>query len=347
MTVKMVVDRRPSTPEKQDQDDACKLRCRGVVFRSVLCSLTQAHAKCRRIAELLMQRRSPVNLYIRLNSWLWKRLPTKLRNTMPLRWYGTSLHKLICRRADRRQFTGTFFLRNRPALELMGRLAGQKINGSTLNVAVLGCSIGAEIYSILSVIRSARPDLKVRLCAVDNSAEVLKVAKEAFYSIKICDFVGSSIFERMTEAEFMEMFEGDRRGARVRPWLREGITWYLSDANDPGLRRVVGPQDMVVASNFLCHMAPSEAENCLRNIAKIVKPGGYLFLTGIDLDVRTKVARELHWLPIPELIEEIHEGDPSLRRDWPSKWWGLEPLNTKRDDWQTRYAAVFQLNEAD
>jgi len=257
------------------------------------------------------------------------------------------LHKLICRRADRRQFTGTFFLRNRPALELMGRLAGQKINGSTLNVAVLGCSIGAEIYSILSVIRSARPDLKVRLCAVDNSAEVLKVAKEAFYSIKICDFVGSSIFERMTEAEFMEMFEGDRRGARVRPWLREGITWYLSDANDPGLRRVVGPQDMVVASNFLCHMAPSEAENCLRNIAKIVKPGGYLFLTGIDLDVRTKVARELHWLPIPELIEEIHEGDPSLRRDWPSKWWGLEPLNTKRDDWQTRYAAVFQLNEAD
>jgi hypothetical protein len=28
-------------------------------------------------------------------------------------------------------------------------------------------------------------------------------------------------------------------------------------------------------------------------------------------------------------------------------WWGLEPLNTKRGDWQTRYAAVFQLNEGD
>ena len=36
-----------------------------------------------------------------------------------------------------------------------------------------------------------------------------------------------------------------------------------------------------------------------------------------------------------------------MRRDWPSAWCGLEPLNTKRDDWQMRYAAVFQLNEGD
>src|SRR5262249_51605269 len=296
---------------------------------------------------LRVRTRSPVNLYIRLSSWLWNRLPAKLRNTMPLRWYATKLHKLICRRANRRQFTGTFFLRNRPELELMRRLAGQKPIRSTLNIAVLGCSIGAEIYSILSTIRGARPDLNVRLCAVDNSAEVLKVAEEAFYTNSTCDFVGSSIFERITEAEFGEMFEGDRREARTRSWLREGISWHLRDAGDAGLMRAVGPQDMVVASNFLCHMAPSEAENCLRNLSSIVKPEGYLFVTGIDLDVRAKVARELRWRPIPELIEEIHDGDPCMRQDWPCKWWGLEPLDTKRDDWRMRYAAVFQLNEGD
>jgi hypothetical protein len=101
-------------------------------------------------------------------------------------------------------------------------------------------------------------------------------------------------------------------------------------------------QDMVVASNFLCHMEPSEAENCLRNVAGIVKPGGYL--SGIDLDVRTKVARDLCLRPVSELIEEIHEGDPALPRDWPFQWWGLEPLNKKRD-WQMRYAAVYRVNE--
>jgi len=264
-----------------------------------------------------------------------------------MRWYGMILHSLVRRRANRRQFTGTFFLRNRPTLELMRRLTGQKPQGSTLNIAVLGCSIGAEVYSIQWTIRSSRPDLDVRLSAVDNSAEVLKVAKEAVYTSQTCDFVGSSIFERMTDSEFGEMFEGDRREARARPWIREGISWHLSDAGDPGLIRVLGPQEMVVASNFLCHMAPPEAENCLRNIARIVKPGGYLFVSGIDLDVRAEVARDLRWRPVPELIEEIHDGDPSVRGDWPCAWWGLEPLDTKRADWQMRYASVFRPNEGD
>jgi hypothetical protein len=55
-------------------------------------------------------------------------------------------------------------------------------------------------------------------------------------------------------------------------------------------------------------------------------------MTGIDLDVRTKVARDVCCSrPVPELIEESHEGDPVLRRDWPFQWWGLEALNKKRD----------------
>lgn len=303
------------------------------------------HSSMTKIARLLMRRRSPVNLYIRLNTWVWKRLPSELRNTGPMRWYGTIFHRLVSRRANRKQFTGTFFFRNRPQLELMRRLAGKKPPGSTLKIAVLGCSIGAEVYSILLATRTARPDLSVCMSAIDNSAEVLQVAKEATYSAQIGDLVGEAIFERMTDAEFAEMFEGDRREARVRPWLREGISWHLGDAGDPGLVRVLGPHDMVVASNFLCHMGPSEAENCLRNIARIVKPGGYLFATGVDLDVRAKVAREMCLRPVPELIDEIHEGDPVLRRDWPFAWWGLEPLNKQRDDWQLRYATAFLVNE--
>ena len=106
-----------------------------------------------------------------------------------MRFYGTLLHKLVCDRAKRKQFTGTFFFRNRPAFELMRRLALPKPGGSTLNIAVLG-SIGAEVYSILLTIRKARPDLVVRMCAVDKSPEVLKVASEAVYSGQTCDLVG-------------------------------------------------------------------------------------------------------------------------------------------------------------
>ena len=143
-------------------------------------------------------------------------------------------------------------------------------------------------------------------------------------------------------------------GARVRSWIRGGISWHLGDAGDPDLVRTLGPQDivvannfLVVANNFLCHMEKTQAEQCLRNIAGLVRLGGHLCVTGIDLDVRAKVARDLRWQPVTELINEIHEGDLSLRRDWPYKWWGLEPLDPERDDWHLRYATVFRLNDTD
>ena len=295
-------------------------------------------------AAFRMRRRSALGLYIRLNSWAWRRLPGRLRHTRLMRDYGTILHRVV-RQAERRQFSGTFFFRNRPQLELMCRLIERKAVGSTLNLAILGCSIGAEIYSILLTVRSARPDLKVSVWAVDNSAEVLSVARGAVYTKELNEVVGSSIFERMTGREFEELFERGGDVARVRPSFREGINWHLGDAGDPDLMHITGPQDIVVASNFLCHMNPAEAENCLRNLARIVKRGGHLFVTGVDLDVRAKVASELGWQPILDLIEEIHEGDPALRRDWPCKWWGLEPLNKSRADWKMRYASVFRLNE--
>jgi CheR methyltransferase, SAM binding domain len=247
---------------------------------------------------------------------------------------------MVCLRASRQQYFGTFFLRNRPALELMCRLAQHKAHGS---IVVLACSIGAEVYSILWVIRSARPDLKVVLCAVDISEKALNFAEKGIYGPNTSELVGAPIFERLTAHDKREIFDWQGDQAKVKSWVREGITWRLGDAADPEVIRDLGPQHMVVASNFLCHMAPPDAEKCRRNIGQLVSAGGYLFVSGVDLEVRTTVALNLGWEPVPELIAEIHDGDPSVRADWPWQWWGLEPLNRRRHDWQTRYAAALGL----
>src|SRR5437870_11059593 len=233
--------------------------------------------------------KSPAGFYLRLNKQIWERLPSRVRNLHAFRSYGAWLHSLVCLGARRQQFFGTFFLRNRPALELMRRLARKKPHRSTLRITVLGCSIGAEVYSILWTIRSARPDLKVLLEAVDISKDILSFAEEGVYTSNTAELVGASIFERMTKAEMAEMFDWEGDQAKVKPWLREGITWHLRDAADPELMRILGPQDMVVASNFLCHMAQADAEKCLRNVARLVSLGGYLIVSGVDLDIRTKV----------------------------------------------------------
>jgi len=242
-------------------------------------------------------------------------------------------------------YLGTFFLRNRPELELLRRLSGLASEGRKVRIAVLGSSNGAEVYSIAWALRSAQPDAKLDMQAIDISPEAVKAARTGLYEPGVSELVDEPIFERMTAKEMEEMFEriGDR--LMIKPWIREGIVWHVGDALDPRILETLGPQDIVVANRFLCHMRPPDAERCIRNIARLVVPGGYLFVSGVDLDVRTKVASDLGWNPVQELLQEIHEGDPSLRVSWPHKYWGLEPIDRRRSDWKIRYASVFQVGE--
>jgi chemotaxis methyl-accepting protein methylase len=298
---------------------------------------------------------------------IWNHLPASLRVRSAGQMYGRYVHYLVRLNAQRNQYFATFFLRNRPELELMCRLLDCKAYGSTLKISVLACSKGAEVYSMVWTIRSARPDLRLSMHAVDISQEILEFAQRGVYSRKNLDALNAPhnggitdredvtwntcrdqnapIFERMTDEEVEAMCEVEGDQVRVKPWLREGIAWLGADAGDPELVGVLGPQDIVVANRFLCHMEPGAAEKCLRNIARLVKPGGYLFVSGIDLDVRTRVAQDMGWKPVTELMREIHEGDASLRRGWPLDYWGLEPFREDRPDWNIRYASVFQIGE--
>jgi SAM-dependent methyltransferase len=281
--------------------------------------------------------------FLSANEWVWGRLPTDIRATRPMRLYGSFLHSLVKLRSSRRQFHGTFFFRNRPELEMIRALADRKPRGAALRICVLACSNGAEVYSILWTIRSVRPDLRVIAQAVDISNEVVEIGEKGVYSSEASDLIGSSIFDRIMEQEIDSMFNRHNGELQIKSWLKEGIEWRVGDAGAPGLLEMLGEQDIVVANKFLCHMRSPEAERCLRNLSRLVRFGGYLVVSGVDLDVRTKVAHELRWLPLQELMEEIHNGDSSVLLDWPWKYWGLEPFDRNKEDWRIRYASVFKV----
>lgn len=287
--------------------------------------------------------KSPVNFYLRLNQGIWHKLPPAFTSLAPVRAYGDFLNVLARRRRVRAQAFSTFFLRNRPELELIRRLLEKKNHGETLRVTVLGCSTGPEAYSIAWRIRSARPDLKLVLHAADIAKDAVEFAKRGVYVRKTAELTNTDICERMTPQEVDEFFDKDGEALSVKPWIREGIEWRVGDAGDPGLVDALGAQDMVVANNFMCHMEVPDAEACLRNIARLVKPNGFLFVSGIDLDVRTRVAMDLGWKPLEELSEEIHEGDPCMREIWPCHYGAVEPLSKKKPDWRIRYTAAFQI----
>ena len=246
---------------------------------------------------------------------VWNHLPAGLRRLSLGQAYGRHLHALVRFHSERKQYFGTFFLRNRAELQLMCQLLDAKAYGSSVKMSVLACSKGAEVYSIVWAIRTSRPDLKLSVYALDISQEILEFAERGVYSRE-----------------------------EPEPWLKEGVVWIRGDAGDPEIVNRLGLQDLVVANRFLCHMKPAAAEKCLTNVARLVKPGGYLFVSGIDLDVRTKVAVEMAWKPVMNLMRELHEGDTSLRRGWPLEYWGLEPFRDARTDRKIRYASVFEID---
>lgn len=275
--------------------------------------------------------------FLRANAFVWFRLPKPVLEIPQVQTYGVYLQKLVRMRSPREQNPRTYFLRNRPELELICELATRdRPQGATFKITVLACSMGAEAYTILSGIKKARPDLQVTMHAMDIAPEPLSIAKEGLWD------PGAFQLERLTPGEIDEFFDREGNKLRVKKWLREGVAFELADATEPTVSKRLGPQDMVIANRFLCHMQPATAETALRNIATLVAPQGYLVCSGVDVDVRTKVMASLGWTPILDRIEELHDGDHTLRDGWPWEYWALEPLDKSRPDWQLRYATVFR-----
>jgi hypothetical protein len=90
-----------------------------------------------RISQSRFLRRYLGRPYLFMNIWIWNHLPAFLAFWRPVRRYGCHLQSLLQPRATRRQSVGTFFFRNRPELELLIRLLDQKLQNSTVKVAIL------------------------------------------------------------------------------------------------------------------------------------------------------------------------------------------------------------------
>jgi chemotaxis methyl-accepting protein methylase/mannose-6-phosphate isomerase-like protein (cupin superfamily) len=321
-----------------------------------------------RVIRVRIFGKSPTNAFLRVNQCFWNILPSSFVALRLVDWYGHVLHAMARVQIPRAQTHSTYFLGNRPELELIRRLVAGKGASDTVRVAVLGCSVGAEVYSIAWEIRKARPDLRLIMHGIDISTEAVAFAKRGVYSLKAeagdqdihdygaagcwrigragSELVGAEIFDRMTAAEKTECFDLEGELASVKKWIKDGINWHVGDVKSPEILDTIGAQDIVVSSNFLCHMEDPEAERSLRNIARLVNRQGYLFVSGINLDIRARVASELRWEPVADLLEEIHEGDPCLTDLWPCQYAGLEPLNKRRQDWRIRYATAFRLAAA-
>ena len=101
----------------------------------------------------------------------WNGLPTRVRSWKRTQDLGRRIHRRARRVQPRGGGCFTRFFRNVPQLELVRDLVLERVPGAPVKILSLGCSTGAELYSILWLIRTARPTQAVEALGIDTAEE--------------------------------------------------------------------------------------------------------------------------------------------------------------------------------
>lgn len=267
---------------------------------------------------------------------VWNRLPESLLTTHVFRVLGHQIHKRVSAYQGRAQTPWTRFMRNKPLLELIANIVRNEVAATPVKIASIGCSLGAELYSLLYLIRLGPDVIRIEATGADISSEIVAQAEGGRFRRDASELAG------LSDHEITEMFVVQNDSLDVRDRIREGTRWIIVDARHPKFTEILGRQDVVLANNFLGPMLDAEAESCFGNIMEVTKPGGYLVIDGINLDLKTRLVSRYGLKPIPTRVDEIHRADVT-KQDWPWVRWALEPIDRERSDWQERYSAVFQI----
>lgn len=154
--------------------------------------------------------------------------------------------------------------------ELMARRAGER----RLDLWCAACSSGQEPYSLAMMMRDHFPMLgtwKVNLLATDFSNAMLRRCREGLYSQ-------------------IEVNRGLPATSLVRHFSKDGLEWRLRESVRQMVQfkelNLIQPwpalpaMDIVFMRNVLIYFDGEARRQVLRNLLKVLKPDGWLFLGG-------------------------------------------------------------------
>lgn len=220
-----------------------------------------------------------------------------------------------------------------PVLEFV---AGRKPT-LPLRVIVMGCSNGAEAYTIASILVARVPPVEFRVDAFDIDGNIIEKARSARYH------ADEVLNNKVLTPDFIpSTFEIDRGTYRVKEEIAARVTFHVADVLSPDLEKGVGRCDIVFAQNFLFHLNRADAGRAFENLCSLLNSRAALFVDGMDLGLRQKRTRIRRLAPLDFRIEEIHnEARRARAAGWPDRYWGLEPFMTFTRNWRRRYATIF------
>jgi len=278
----------------------------------------------------------------RYEAWLARmtsiaQMNRRLFDLTPARWVGRYIYNWRRQHQSPSQSTTTKFFRNLEQLAaLEGPLSSLTKTGN-LSVLVAGCSYGCEAYSLAGLLALRFPQLDWRIVGGDIARDAIAIAKAARYTAEYG--LGSArddLAKRLEE----RMFTRSGDDWMVVTDIRERVSFAYGDVLSAEFRQFKN-YDLVLGQNFMIHMNKASAETALAALTAAARPGGALFLGGMDLETKTSLLAPHKLLPLDWNIARIHEAEDMRRSAWPWEYWSLEPISPRRRDYLTRYSTIF------
>jgi chemotaxis methyl-accepting protein methylase len=251
-------------------------------------------------------------------------------------------HRMALYWEDRKQFTFTQFFRlpsqfdalTGPVLDFLDARHGS----DPIRIAVIGCSTGAEPYTLSSVLLDRCPTLPVTIDAYDIDPEVLAVARNATYA------TDEVLANPLVSSDFVAKTFDRRDGnlCEVKSQVAGRVRFHQADFVHGAVREDIPPADIVFAQNVMCNLRRPAAARLFDNAVALLKPRSVLFVDGMDLDMREQRTRKYGLVPLTFALERIHEEARLVRGErYPWCAAGLEPFSPKHRNCDRYYSTIF------
>jgi chemotaxis methyl-accepting protein methylase len=270
---------------------------------------------------------------------------SSLKNTVLWNALRHIKYQLVLRFAKRQNRVYTQFYRfphqYRALVDrVLPRLRPGAIGAQTepLEILVFACCSGAEAFTLAHIIEKHFPGLRYRIRGFDLVEKVIETARAGVFTREEV-YQGPFVTDEYVREAFDVLEDGKYR---VKPSLRASTSFAVGDLLDQRFIDSLGTADMVLAQNVLFHLPRPQARVAFGHLHETLKPGGALFVNGMDTDMRVSLSKKLELEPLDYLVEEIHN-DARVDRGsgWAANYWGRRPFTKNTREWLRKQGTIF------
>ncbi|MEZ4526341.1 MAG: CheR family methyltransferase [Desulfobacterales bacterium] len=169
----------------------------------------------------------------------------------------------------------TWFFRNEAAFDCFGEYVqawhGNAEQNAILRILSIPCSTGEEVWSLaITLAEAGIPESGYHIDAVDVSRRAVESGKSGIY--------GEESFRKEGYAHRHIYFSTIGKRFQVRDSLRKNISFLRGNLLDEELLRDTEPYHVVFCRNLLIYLSASAKSIAVRNIDRLLNPGGIVFL---------------------------------------------------------------------